>query len=67
MRLRAGANVVTSIVPSGCGLAGVASRDLDIENERRSVAAVVEELERCGLAPASADDYKAWVAARQTR
>lgn len=67
MRLRAGANVVTSIVPSGCGLAGVASRELDIENERRSVAAVVEELERCGLAPASADDYKAWVAARRTR
>ena len=43
MRLKAGANVVTSIVPSGCGLAGVASKDLDIENQRRSVAAVVRQ------------------------
>lgn len=60
MRLRAGANVVTSIVPSGCGLAGVATRDLDIENQRRSVAAVKEQLERCGMVPATVEDYRAW-------
>lgn len=65
MRLHAGANVVTSLVPSGYGLAGVASKELDIENQRRGVAAVVEELERCGLTPASRDEYKHWVAAQQ--
>lgn len=67
MRLRAGANVVTSIVPSGYGLAGVASKDLDIENHRRSVAAVVEQLERCGLTPASQDEYRHWVATQRSR
>ncbi|MFQ8890135.1 MAG: hypothetical protein ACLR7Z_19015 [Bilophila wadsworthia] len=51
MRLKAGANVVTSIVPSGCGLAGVASKDLDIENQRRSVAAVVRQLGVLGSNP----------------
>lgn len=65
MRLEAGANVVTSIVPSGCGLAGVASRDLDIENQRRSVAAVVERLGELGLEPASPGEYQAWVERRR--
>lgn len=61
MRLKAGANVVTSIVPSGCGLAGVASKDLDIENQRRSVSAVVRQLGELGLEPALPGEYRAWV------
>lgn len=64
-RLNAGANVVTSIVPSGCGLAGVASGTRDIENNRRSVAAVRETLERLGLQAATAADYRSWVARRR--
>ena len=65
MRLKAGANVVTSIVPSGCGLAGVASKDLDIENQRRSVAAVVRQLGVLGLEPALPGEYRAWVEQRR--
>ena len=65
MRLKAGANVVTSIVPSGCGLAGVASKDLDIENQRRSVAAVVRQLGELGLEPALPGEYRAWVEQRR--
>lgn len=38
-RIEAGANLVTSIVPHGFGLCGVASQD-DIENQQRSVKAV---------------------------
>lgn len=63
-RLNAGANVVTSIVPSGCGLAGVASGTRDIENNRRSVGAVRETLERLGLKMASANEYQSFVRAR---
>lgn len=66
MRLEAGANVVTSIVPSGCGLAGVASKDLDIENQRRSVAAVVGRLGELGIEPASPGEYRAWVERRRS-
>lgn len=65
MRLKAGANVVTSIVPSGCGLAGVASKDLDIENQRRSVAAVVRQLGVLGLEPALPGEYRVWVEQRR--
>ena len=65
MRLKAGANVVTSIVPSGCGLAGVASKDLDIENQRRSVSAVVRQLGELGLEPALPGEYRAWVEQRR--
>lgn len=66
MRLEAGANVVTSIVPFGCGLAGVASKDLDIENQRRSVAAVVGRLGELGIEPASPGEYRAWVERRRS-
>ncbi len=60
-RIDAGANVVTSLVPSGCGLAGVASKDLDIENQRRSVAAVCAELAKQDRRPASQSTFQAWM------
>ena len=66
-RLDAGANVVTSIVPPAKGLAGVANHSLDIEDSRRSLDHVIPVLEDCGLAPASAEAYKDWVARRQAR
>jgi methylornithine synthase len=48
-RLEAGANVVTSIVPPGQGLVGVARRHLDIDDARRTAAGVLPVLEECGL------------------
>jgi methylornithine synthase len=60
-RLDAGANVITSIVPSGNALAGVASHDLDIEEGRRSVDFVKKVLDTCGLRIAGAQDYTAWI------
>jgi methylornithine synthase len=67
-RLQAGANVVTSLIPPGQGLAGVAQSELDIEEGRRTAAEVREVLERCGLAAAEGGEYAAWVRrARQVR
>jgi methylornithine synthase len=48
-RLHAGANVVTSIVPPGGGLAGVARPAMDIEEGRR---AAMEEDEALRVASA---------------
>jgi methylornithine synthase len=64
-RLAAGANVVTSLIPPGQGLAGVAQSELDIEEGRRTAAEVGEVLQRCGLAPASRAEYAEWVAGRK--
>lgn len=64
-RLEAGANMVTSIVPSDCGLAGVVSKDLGIENQHRSVAVVVRQLRVLGLKPALPGEYRAWVEQRR--
>ncbi|MDJ0782748.1 MAG: methylornithine synthase PylB [Desulfosarcinaceae bacterium] len=64
-RLAAGANVVTSLVPPGEGLAGVAQSELDIEAGNRSVSGIQETLATCGLQPAAAEAYLAWVRARQ--
>ncbi|SHF53858.1 pyrrolysine biosynthesis protein PylB [Desulfacinum infernum DSM 9756] len=64
-RLQAGANVVTSIVPPGRGLAGVAHSSLDIETERRTVQAVMKCLAGLDLRPASLEDYRSWMAGRR--
>jgi methylornithine synthase len=64
-RLAAGANVVTSLIPPGQGLAGVAQSELDIEEGRRTAAEVGEVLQRCGLAPASPAEYAEWLARRK--
>lgn len=64
-RLNAGANVVTSIVPPGEGLAGVAQHNLDIEEGRRTIASVMKVLEACGLRPARIEQYLAWLRSRQ--
>ncbi len=60
-RIMAGANLITSIVPAGFGLNGVASADKDIENQQRSVVAVKERLKRLDLELASVADYKEWI------
>ena len=64
-RLNAGANVVTSLVPPGRGLAGVAQSALDIEDGRRTVEGIVPTLRACGLQPATADHYRNWIAERK--
>jgi methylornithine synthase len=64
-RLDAGANVVTSIVPPGEGLAGVAQHSLDIEDGRRTQAAVLKVLTACDLRPASIEDYLSWIKSRR--
>jgi methylornithine synthase len=60
-RLEAGANVVTSLVPPGFGLAGVAQNSLDIAGARRTVASILPELEKLGMQSASAEDYSLWI------
>ncbi len=64
-RLDAGANVVTSLVPPGRGLAGVAQRALDIEDGRRTVEGIARTIHQCGLAPATADQYRNWIHERK--
>ena len=64
-RLEAGANVVTSIVPPGEGLAGVAQHSLDIEEGKRTHASVLKVLESSGLTKATNEEYLAWIESRR--
>lgn len=60
-RLNAGANVVTSIIPSEDGLLGVSQSTLDIKEGGRTVDGIVPVLERCGLQPATLQHYLEWI------
>jgi methylornithine synthase len=60
-RLRAGANVVTSMIPPKEGLTGVANRALDIDAARRTPHGIRPILERNGLKAAAASDYGDWL------
>lgn len=66
-RLDAGANVITSIVPPGKGLAGVANNSLDIEESRRSVDSLSGELQRLGMEIATQDEYRDWMITRKEK
>ncbi len=66
-RLEAGANVVTSLVPPGFGLAGVAQSSLDIADARRTPASIRLELEKLGMQSASTADYLNWVKDRRRK
>jgi methylornithine synthase len=57
-RLQAGADLVTSLVPAGHGLAGVAQTDLDIDNQARSLAGIQPVLAELGLKAAGPSDYR---------
>ena len=65
MRLEAGANVVTSIIPPRDHLAGVAQSSLDVEEGLRTVAEVKKILADIGLEAASANEYASWVTNRK--
>jgi len=60
-KLAAGANVVTSLIPPGQGLVGVAQCALDIEDGKRTVAGIQSILRENGLEPASGQEYHAWL------
>jgi methylornithine synthase len=66
-RLEAGANVVTSLVPPGFGLAGVAQNSLDIADARRTIASIAPELEKLDLQTASLEDYLSWIEDRRRK
>jgi methylornithine synthase len=66
-RLRAGANVITSLVPPGEGLAGVAQSSLDIDDARRTVSSVEPVLRECGLSIATQAEYRRWIEERMER
>ncbi len=63
-KLAAGANVVTSLIPPGQGLAGVAQSALDIEDGKRTAAGIQSVLKENGLEPASDDEYSVWLRRR---
>jgi methylornithine synthase len=60
-RLEAGANVVTSIVPPGHGLSGVAKSSLDIEEGNRTVRSVASAIEKDGLRAGSTGEFRSWI------
>ena len=60
-RLKAGANVVTSLIPAHMGLAGVAQASLDIDGGYRTVKGVLPILEELGLGAAKVEDYCHWI------
>ena len=64
-RLDAGANLITSLVPPGAGLAGVANCSLDIEDGRRTPDSVMSVLKSCGLKAGRLEDYVAWINKRR--
>jgi methylornithine synthase len=64
-RLNSSTNVVTSIVPPGEGLAGVAQHSLNIEEGGRTAASVQKVLKRLGLEPATREEYQNWIYRRQ--
>jgi len=61
LRLASGPNVVTSIIPSNSGLAGVAQAHLGVDEGLRSVEGVKPFIERLGLRVASTKSYLRWV------
>lgn len=64
-RLMAGANVITSIIPSHKSYAGVAQASLDIDNGHRSVEYVLPILKENGLRPATNEEYMNWITDRR--
>lgn len=67
MRLNAGANVVTSLIPPQSSLAGVSQSTLDIEQGLRTVREVERVAAAEGLRPAPAEEYRQWVSDRKQR
>jgi methylornithine synthase len=65
LRLDAGANVVTSIIPPHKGFQGVSQSTLDVDEGGRSIDAILPVLSACGLHPAPVESYINWVEQRK--
>ena len=65
MRLEAGANVITSIIPPNNRLAGVSQSALDIEQGLRTVSEVKKVITAMGLRIAAGNVYESWMAKRK--
>jgi len=61
VRMDAGANLVTSIIPPHSGFLGVAQGCKDVDGGGRTVDEVTHILAQMGLKPASADEYRAYI------
>lgn len=57
-RLNAGANIVTSILPSDSRLEGVANYDRDMEERDRDITSVVKRLRFMGMEPAPQAEFE---------
>jgi len=60
-RLNAGANIVTSILPSDSRLEGVANYDRDLKERDRDIKSVIKRLENMGMEPARQDEFEAFL------
>jgi len=60
-RIEAGANVVTSIIPPGSGLMGVAQSTKDIDEGGRTFKEAAAILKDMGLKPASREEYLSYI------
>jgi methylornithine synthase len=65
MRLEAGANVITSIIPPNNRLAGVSQSSLDIEQGLRTVSEVKKVITAMGLKIADGKVYESWMTQRK--
>ncbi len=66
-KLRAGANVVTSLIPPSSGLMGVAQGTLGVREGHRTAKAITPILHELGLRKAGLEDYIFWVKEEKKR
>lgn len=67
LRLMAGANLVTSLIPPRSGLAGVAQSRLNVERGLRTVKGVEPYIEQIGLRFAPRKRYIEWIEENKTQ
>ena len=58
---RAGANMITSLIPAEGGLVGVSQSTLDITEGHWTVQGIIPILKECGLTPATLDEDVKWM------
>lgn len=61
VKLKAGANVVTSLIPPRSEMVGVAQSTLGVAEGYRTVKGITPILNELGLVRASLDDYVSWI------
>ncbi len=66
-RLNAGANVVTSIIPSDSSLEGVVNYDRELEERDRDPKSVVKRLRTMGMEPAEQADFNRILEQKRTK